>query len=81
MTIDTGEPRRIRSPARDRRAARGVGLGASWPRIDRDSADPAACFAVAGILGAMAGLSPAARAERPGYAGQGLAGHLSRYYS
>jgi hypothetical protein len=32
------------------------GLGASWPRIDRNQADPAACFAVAGFLGAAAGL-------------------------
>ncbi len=32
------------------------GLGASWPRIDREPADPAACFAVAGLLGVAAGL-------------------------
>lgn len=32
------------------------GLGSSWPRIDRDQADPTACFAVAGLLGAAAGL-------------------------
>ena len=32
------------------------GFGASWPRIDRDPAGPAACFAVAGLLGAAAGL-------------------------
>jgi hypothetical protein len=27
------------------------GLGASCPRIDREPDDPAACFAVAGLLG------------------------------
>jgi hypothetical protein len=32
------------------------GLGASWPHIDREPADPAACFAVAGLLGVAAGL-------------------------
>ncbi|HMJ95290.1 MAG TPA: DUF3995 domain-containing protein [Thermoleophilaceae bacterium] len=32
------------------------GLGASWPRIDREPAGPAACFAVAGLLGVAAGL-------------------------
>jgi hypothetical protein len=32
------------------------GLGATWPHIDRDPADPAACFAVAGLLGVAAGL-------------------------
>jgi hypothetical protein len=32
------------------------GLGASWPRIDRDPASPVACFAVAGLLGVAAGL-------------------------
>ena len=32
------------------------GFGASWPRIDRDPAGLAACFAIAGPLGAAAGL-------------------------
>jgi hypothetical protein len=32
------------------------GVGASWPRIDREPAGPAACFAVAGLLGVAAGL-------------------------
>jgi hypothetical protein len=32
------------------------GLGSSWPRIDREAAGPAACFAVAGLLGVAAGL-------------------------
>ena len=32
------------------------GLGASWPRIDREPASPVACFAVAGLLGVAAGL-------------------------
>jgi uncharacterized protein DUF3995 len=32
------------------------GLGATWPRIDRDRANPRACFAVAGLLGVAAGL-------------------------
>jgi hypothetical protein len=32
------------------------GLGASWPRIDREPAAPEACFAVAGVLGVAAGL-------------------------
>ena len=32
------------------------GLGASWPRIDREPAGPAACFTVAGWLGVAAGL-------------------------
>ena len=32
------------------------GLGASWPRIDREPAGPIACFAVAGLLGVGAGL-------------------------
>jgi hypothetical protein len=32
------------------------GLGASWPRIDREPASPAACFGVAGLLGVAAGL-------------------------
>ena len=32
------------------------GLGASWPRIDREPASPGACFAVAGLLGVAAGL-------------------------
>jgi uncharacterized membrane protein HdeD (DUF308 family) len=32
------------------------GLGTSWPRINRDRADPAAWFAVAGLLGAAAGV-------------------------
>jgi hypothetical protein len=32
------------------------GLGASWPQIDREPADPVACFAVAGLLGVAAGL-------------------------
>ena len=27
------------------------GLGASWPRIDREPASPVACFAGAGLLG------------------------------
>jgi hypothetical protein len=32
------------------------GLATSWPRIDREPADPAAYFAVAGLLGVGAGL-------------------------
>jgi hypothetical protein len=32
------------------------GLGASWPRIDREPAGSMACFAVAGLLGVAAGL-------------------------
>ena len=32
------------------------GLGASWPRIDRDRADPAARITVVGMLGVGAGL-------------------------
>jgi hypothetical protein len=32
------------------------GLGASWPRIDREPASPLACFAVAALLGVAAGL-------------------------
>jgi hypothetical protein len=32
------------------------GLGASWPRIDREAAGPVASFAVAGLLGVAAGL-------------------------
>jgi hypothetical protein len=32
------------------------GLGASWPRIDREPASPVACFAVAALLGVAAGL-------------------------
>jgi hypothetical protein len=42
------------------RAIRGLqvawGLGASWPRIDREPAGRRACFAVAGLFGVAAGL-------------------------
>lgn len=58
------------------------GLGASWPRIDRDPASPWACFAVAGLLGVAAGLV-AGRTEliAPGSSSEGFRSMDRRVYS
>jgi Protein of unknown function (DUF3995) len=42
------------------------GLGASWPRIDREPAGSMACFAVAGLLGVAAGLVAGRPRRAPG---------------